>query len=418
MSLFRKEALDHSQNRLYGEVILLQPLSVTVLVASVVTICAFIIAMLFWGTYARKETVKGFLVPDKGIVKIYAPNTGNVSEVHVSDGDLVYEGQPLLTLMAERSLQGGGDIDTKILDEMNASKAHQYKQIQAEKDLLKSEIERTEKTISGTEKELTHIQESIITQTKRLTILENRVKGAEKLLKQNSASQIEYQKYLEEMLQEKQKLQDLERAKITKENALLQARIELAQLPIKSESKINSIEDKISEINQRIAEVEGRKVYEVRSPIDGQVTSVQARIGQHKQANLPLLNLPLLAIVPKDAKLQVELYVPTRAIGFIEEGQKVRIRFDAFPYQRYGIFEGQITTISKHVLLPNELEVSMELKEAVYRVTVELSQQDVIAYGKHFPLQAGMSLEADIILDRQTLFEWILDPLFSLKGRI
>lgn len=413
MSLFRKEALDHSQNRLYGEVILLQPLSVTVLVASVVTICAFIIAMLFWGTYARKETVKGFLVPDKGIVKIYTPNAGNVSEVHVADGDFVSESQPLLTLMAERSLQGGGDIDTKILDEMNVSKAHQYKQIQSEKELLKSEIERTEKTISGTEKELIQIQESIITQTKRLAILENRVKGAEKLVKQNNASQNEYQKYLEEMLQEKQKLQDLERAKITKENALLQARIELAQLPIKSESKINSIEDKISEINQRIAEVQGRKVYEIRSPINGQVTSMQARIGQYK-AN----NLPLLAIVPKDAKLQVELYVPTRAIGFIEEGQKVRIRFDAFPYQRYGIFEGQITTISKHVLLPNELAIPMELNEAVYRVTVELNQQDVVAYGKHFPLQAGMSLEADIILDRQTLFEWILDPLFSLKGRI
>ena len=124
-----------------------------------------------------------------------------------------------------------------------------------------------------------------------------------------------------------------------------------------------------------------------------------------------------MAIIPNNAKLQVELFVPTRAVGFLEIDQKVRVRFDAFPYQRYGIFAGKVKSISKHVLLPQELNVPLELNEAVYRVVVELDQQDIIAYGKHFPLQAGMTLEADIILDRQSLFEWILDPLFSLKGR-
>jgi membrane fusion protein len=59
----------------------------------------------------------------------------------------------------------------------------------------------------------------------------------------------------------------------------------------------------------------------------------------------------------------------------------------------------------------------MELKEPVYRVTVELNKQDVFAYGENFPLQAGMMLEADIILDKQSLFEWIFEPLMSMKGR-
>lgn len=412
MSLFRKEAMEHSQNRLYGEVILLQPLSVTVLVSSVVIICAFIIAMLFWGTYARKETVRGYLVPDKGIVKLYAPNAGNVSEIHIHEGDTVTENQPLITLMAERSLQGGSDIDSLLLEEMASSKAHHYKRIEAEKSLLNSEIERTQKNIEGTQKELKHIQDSLATQAERLAILKMRTDGAEKLFKQNSISQVEYQKHLEEMLVQKQQLQELERGKITKENSVIQYRVELAQLPIRTETRIHEIEDMISELNQRAAEVQGRKVYELRSPINGRVSSLQAKLGQY-QGN----NLPLLAIIPNDAKLQVELFVPTRAVGFLETGQKVRVRFDAFPYQRYGIFEGEVNTISRHVLLPSELPVPLELNEAVYRVIVELAQQDVIAYGKHFPLQAGMSLEADIILDRQSLFEWILDPLFSLKGR-
>ncbi len=410
-SLFRKEALEHSKNRLYGDVILLQPLSISVLVATVVIVCSLIITMLFWGTYARKETVRGYVVPDKGIVKVYAPNPGTIYEVHIQEGDEVIEGQTLITVISERSVQGGSDIDSMLLKELEVSKEHQLKRIQAEKDLLKSEILRYENSIRGIEKELTQIEESLKTQQQRLAILQTRLDGAEKLLKQNSMSQVEYQKHLEEMLVQKQQLQELERAKVNKENALIQAKVEILQLPIRVESRINEIEDVISELNQRMAEVQGRKVYEIRAPIGGKVTALQAREGQWQS------NIPLLAIFPNDAKMQVELFVPTRAIGFIDENQTVRIRFDAFPYQRFGIFEGKVAMVSKHVLLPSELPVPLELKEPVYRVTVELDAQFVTAYGKELPLQAGMALEADIILDRQTLFDWILDPLFSLKGR-
>ncbi|MCS5708079.1 HlyD family efflux transporter periplasmic adaptor subunit [Candidatus Berkiella cookevillensis] len=410
-SLFRKEALEHSKNRLYGDVILLQPLSISVLVATVVIVCSLIIAMLFWGTYARKETVRGYVVPDKGIVKVYAPNPGTIYEVHVEEGQDVIEGQTLITVISERSVQGGSDVDSMLLKELEVSKEHQLKRIIAEKSLLTSETERAQNTINGIEKELFQIEESLKTQQQRLAILQTRLEGAEKLLKQKSMSENEYQKYLEEMLIQKQQLQDLERGKANKENALIQAKVEILQLPIRVESRINEIEDVISELNQRMAEVQGRKVYEIRAPIAGKVTALQAREGQWQS------NIPLLAIFPNDAKMQVELFVPTRAIGFIEDDQTVRIRFDAFPYQRFGIFEGKVATVSKHVLLPSELPVPLELKEPVYRVTVELDAQFVTAYGKELPLQAGMALEADIILDRQTLFDWILDPLFSLKGR-
>lgn len=411
-SLFRKEAVEHSKNRLYGDVILLQPLSVTVLVVSVVVVCALIISMLFWGTYARKETVRGYIVPDKGIVKVYAPNPGTIYEVHVEEGQEVQEGQPLVTIVTERSLQGGSDIDTLLLKELEASKAHQQKRIKSEQALLVTEKERLEKSIASIEKEINQLNESLKTQNQRLAILEKRKEGAEKLLKQKSMSEAEYQKHLDDYLVQKQQLQELERVKSSKESALIQAKVELLQLPIRVETRIHEIEDAISELNQRMAEVQGRKVYEIRATVPGKVTAMQARVGQFQN------NIPLLAIIPNDAKMQVEIFVPTRAIGFVEEGQTVRIRFDAFPYQRFGIFKGKVVSVSKHVLIPNELQMPIaDLNEPVYRITVVLDSQHVTAYGKELPLQAGMTLEADIILDRQSLFEWILDPLFSLKGR-
>lgn len=411
-SLFRKEVLEHRKDRLFGEVILLQPLSLSLLVGVVTVVCFMILAILFWGSYARKETVRGYLVPDKGIVKTYAPQPGTIAKVHVREGDEVPVGHALITILSERSMQGGSDIDTLLLKELEATKQHQLEHIKSEKSLLSSETLRLEKQIQGLQKELEQIDQSLKTQQDRIQILESRVAGAKKLLQSKNMSESEYQKYYDEYLVQKQRFQELSNAKLNGQNKLAQTQSELEQLPIRSKTLTHEIENKISELNQKFAEVEGRRTFEIRSPIPGTVTALQAREGQMYASNTPLL-----AIIPKDALLQVELFVPSRAIGFITQNQLVRIRYDAFPYQRFGIYEGKVSVISKHALLPSELSIPIESKEPVYRITVDLNKQNITAYGKAFSLQAGMSLEADIILDKQSLFEWIFDPLVSMKGR-
>lgn len=411
-SLFRKEALEHHKDRLYGDVILLQPLSITILVSAVVFICTLILIVLFWGSYARKESVRGYLIPDKGIVKLYAPQQGTVQKILVQEGDDVNQSQVLLSILSQRTLEGGSDIETTMLQELEETKKQQFERIEGEKSLVTSETQRLNEKIKSLQKELAQIESSIKTQESRLKILEKRVAGAKKLLENKNISEIDYNRLYEELLEQQQKYQDLLRANGATLSNLAQTKTELEQLPIRSKARVSEIQNKISDLNQHIAEVSGRRTGEIRAPVAGVITALQITEGQTKgQGEL------LLEIVPKESVFQVELFVPSRAIGFIARDQVVRIRYDAFPYQRFGIYEGKVANISKHILLPKELPVPLELKEPVYRVVVNLKQQHVNAYGKAFPLQAGMSLEADIVLEKQTLWKWIFDPLFSLKGR-
>ncbi len=412
-SLFRKEALEHRKDRLYGEVVLLQPLSITILVSVVVVISLAILTILFWGTYARKESVHGYLLPDKGVIKIYAQQAGvTVSNITVEEGDTVKEGQPLVSLLSERSMQGGSDIDTVQLHEIELSLAHSLEQIDSQNKLASSQTAQLKIQIQNLKSEIKQIEQNLQIQREKVQILEERVKSIKTLVDNKTFPAIDYQKIVEELLNAKQGYQQLLSTKATKDSALIQATSELDQLPFKLNSQVRDIENKISELKQRQAEIRGRRGLEIRSPINGRITGVQAREGQTATNNAPLLS-----IIPKDAVLQAELFVPSRAIGFIQPGQTVRIRFEAFPYQRFGIYEGTVAVISKHVLLPQELPIPLELKEPVYRVTVDLKHQFVMAYGREFPLQSGMILDADIILEKQTLFRWILDPLISLKGR-
>ncbi|MBT2980035.1 HlyD family efflux transporter periplasmic adaptor subunit, partial [Vibrio anguillarum] len=98
-------------------------------------------------------------------------------------------------------------------------------------------------------------------------------------------------------------------------------------------------------------------------PESGVITAIQPIEGSKVD-----VNTPLLSILPIDSPLEIELLLPTRSAGFIEIGNKVNVRFDAFPYQKFGFITGVISNIDKVVVLPSEKVLPIQLDEAMYRV--------------------------------------------------
>jgi membrane fusion protein len=128
-----------------------------------------------------------------------------------------------------------------------------------------------------------------------------------------------------------------------------------------------------------------------------------------------------MSLLPSDGQLEAELLVPSRAVGFIEPGDRVLLRYQAFPYQKFGHHKAEVVRISRSALGPNELGALIgdtKANEPFYRVTVTLARQVVTAYGRNEHLKPGMLLEADIMGERRRLVEWILEPLYSVKGRV
>jgi membrane fusion protein len=119
-----------------------------------------------------------------------------------------------------------------------------------------------------------------------------------------------------------------------------------------------------------------------------------------------------------DSQLEAELFAPSRAAGFIRVGQPVRLMYQAFPFQKFGAGKGQVTAVSRTVLAPSEVAIpGLQFQEPVFRVKVRLERESVAAYGAEVPLQPGMLLNADIVVDRRSLLEWLLDPLYAAGRR-
>jgi membrane fusion protein len=95
----------------------------------------------------------------------------------------------------------------------------------------------------------------------------------------------------------------------------------------------------------------------------------------------------------------------------------VRVRYAAYPYQKFGQYEGRVVQVSRAALAPSELPSQLAPplpSEPLYRITVRLAQPHVLVYGRAQPLTAGMQLEADVLQDRRRLIEWVFEPLIAL----
>lgn len=155
----------------------------------------------------------------------------------------------------------------------------------------------------------------------------------------------------------------------------------------------------------------------IRAPQDGLVTAVLAERGQVAMPSTALANM-----VPSDARLQAHLFAPSSAVGFVHSDQPVRLRLQAYPFQKFGHQAGRVLQVSRMPLqaaeLPGLAVPAGNAGEPLYRITVALDRQAVLAEGQAQPLVAGMQLDADVLLDKRRLIEWIFEPMVNIAGRV
>jgi len=410
-SLFRQEAVDFQRhNREWGRVAALQPLSIKIVTWFITAATALVIIFLFLGQYSRKETVVGYLTPTSGTSKIFVPQRGTIRELQVREGQQVHEGQTLLTIDTDQIAASGLDVNATMLDTLRSQKHLLARQIAAEEEREKSERERLAAMINGFEVEISQLQAQLKIQGERIQVEEEFVASATELKKAGYMADADFKRRQQALLEQKQNLNSLNQQVAARQNQLTETRYSLQQLPTVMAGKIQVLRSELATTEQRITEIGGRRAYVIRAPTAGRVSMLQATVGQFADPRQLQME-----IVPTESVLQAELFVPTRAIGFVQPGQEVRILYDAFPYQQFGAYSGRVLSISQTILTRSDTSGPIELKEPAYRVKAALDRPDIDAYGKKIPLQADMLLRADIIIEKRSLISWLFDPLLSVR---
>lgn len=171
------------------------------------------------------------------------------------------------------------------------------------------------------------------------------------------------------------------------------------------------LENRKSVLDMEVEQYQQEQTHVIRAPMTGLISNIMLKEGQHADASKPLLKM-----IPQDATLVAELYIPVKKAGFLHKNATALLHYDAYPFERFGSYKGKITEISDNILTDDEEEKPFRIGEPYYKATVVLEKQQVLLYGLKHSIRNGMTFSAVIIGSKRKLWQWILDPLYSYYG--
>ncbi len=412
--MFRAEVRAHADDAWLGRIVLIRPLSFTLLTAVAAAFTAALLAYGMLGQYTRKARVAGVLEPQAGVVKVLAPQAGVVQSVPVREGERVAAGAAIARIGDGRTGPAreeiGAAVGRRIAERRGALRSQRAQLARA----MAAEAEGLRRRRAGLARELAQIGREIATQEARTALARTALARARALERIGFLSGAALDRERDTQLGQTGQLEALQRAR----SALQRQREDLESAAAAGRAR-NAAQLAALDLQRAALEQEGlERGLQYRSaivaPAGGTVATVLVERGQ---AVVP--GMALATIIPADSLLEAQLFAPSRAIGFVRPGQRVLLRYLAYPHQKFGAYPGRVVAVARDAAFPSELGYVPPdgSREPLYRIRVALASQSISAYGRPRALQPGMRVEADVLLDRRRLVEWIFEPLFSLAGR-
>lgn len=414
--LFRKAALAAHRDNMVGEIVLIRPPSFTFLTATAVGMGLLIVGFMLTGSYTKRYTISGRLAPNMGVLKIYVPQFGTVVEKRVLEGQSVKRGDLLFLISSERLSSTEVGIQRTISRQVKFRAQSLRNELSQTRRLHRDEENALRKKISGLEAEHTSVLQQLRDQRARIALADMAANRASQLLALGYFSAEMAQQKQADLLDQRTRLRALEREQIGVAQQLHDQMHELTSLPLRQRNHLAQIERILTSTNQELLESEAKRRIAIVAPERGIATAVTAEVGQSVDGARPLVT-----IIPSGALLQAHLYAPSRSIGFIRPQDRVLLRYQAFPYQKFGHARGSVASVSRTALMASEIAdgpvAATGNAEPLYRIIVTLESQSIVAYGNSLPLQAGMLVDGDILREKRKLYEWVLEPLYTLTGK-
>lgn len=411
--LFRQEAIDALRDKFLGEATIARPLPFWVLTMLGLVAAGMMIAVAVWGQYTRRERAEGFLQLDVGAAKVSFTDSGRIAELMVKEGQEIKEGVPMARISIERATAAATSTGTVVSGELTQRRGSLEKEQGQMRELAEQQLQQVRKKAVDLQNEIAQIEREIKLQSQRLTSAKEQAQRFAQLAKEKFVSDIVARQKQDEATDQDIRLQALRRQKSTLERDLSSAKLEEPSVTLRARAQEEQVNRQISELQQTMVQEAAKRETIIRAPITGIVTNITVSSGQSVAADAAFAT-----ILPAGSKLQVELLVPTRAIGFVTKGKEVSLRYEAFPFERFGQYRGVIADVSQTVWSPGDKVGPLTVREPAYRITAKLDRQSVEAMGQEIPLRSGMLVNADILLEKRSLLEWIFEPVLQLRGRL
>ncbi|MEE4355218.1 MAG: HlyD family efflux transporter periplasmic adaptor subunit [Desulfococcaceae bacterium] len=415
---------------------------------------ALLLSVSVWAFIGRADLIisaEGQVEPRLDMQNVYASVGGELMDIYVMEGSILAKGDLIARIHSKDAVKAAGDAEKA---RINLEKAEADKKMFPQKKILyEIELKNMEKKIQKTEKDYLLFEKD---HARNLPAIQQHRLGKARLKKERT----EKERYLAKEIYEKYKrLSDLENGGVSqkevqeKEELYLKAentyretcidldnleyefsqeenqyskrvrdsRMELAQLHFQYDNRKIQFanEEKQVEIQYKAAlaawesasvitfdDLDEDNFLKVRAPVAGEVTALSAK----QRGEKIKADAPLLAIAPLEAEKILKIRIPDQDRGLLRTGQPVKLRFSAFPYQRYGFITGILEYISPDALADNE-------GKQFYEGRIGLDREYAKGDGKQLAIRYGMTAVAEISVQKRRIIDWVTDPFRKLSNR-
>lgn len=413
--LFRPEAYATRAPQLYGDIVLIRPVSLTVLVWLVLAFFVLAASLLVFGHYTSKTHVTGILLPDRGILKIFPVQAGTLVECHVRNGQHVHKGELLFLLSSDRSTIAVRSIGTETHRQFLARRQSLVNERATSESLSAQQASDLRDRLAKLEKQQAALASELNTAEAQLKLDDETVGRYRQLENAKLISVLDLREKERIPLEQQKTIEELHRSQVVLEQERKDLYSQLQRLPLQLQVQDAPLERAIYELDGQLNEQDATHQAVVRSPADGTLSAVLDHSGMTVEANTALA-----ALVPTGAQLEAHLYAPGSAIGFIKPGKTALLRYRAYPSEQASRQIAELSDISQVALSPSDYAVrtGVTAEEPMYEMVAKLPSQTLTAFGRPHDLWPGMQLEADILLERRNLIDGLFEPILAAKGKL
>ncbi|GAA3885976.1 HlyD family secretion protein [Gibbsiella dentisursi] len=415
--MFRPDAVQHKNGQWHGRALLLPGIPLWLVIMGCFIFMSALITFLIAGTYTRRVNVDGEVTTWPRAVNIYSGVQGVVVKQFVHERQDIKRGDQLYQIDISRSTQDGAVSDNK------------RKNIENELIRVNNIISRLKEskkvTLETLEKQYQQYSNAFIRSS-------DIVKHAQEGIKIMKANMDSYRNYQAKGLITKDQLSYQTEIYYQHQNSLLSLSGQNDQNALQMTNIESQIQTQAADFDNRIyqtelqrydlqkelvdADVSGTNI--IRALSDGKVDSMNVTVGQMVNAGDSLLQL-----IPENINhFYLVLWVPNDVIPYLTIGDKVNLRYEAFPAEKFGQFSASITAVSstpastqEMLTYPGSPKITPDSPGPWYKVVVSPEKQFIVYGGKSMPLENGMKADSTLFLEKRRIYQWMLSPFYDMK---
>jgi hemolysin D len=413
-------------------------------------LCGLFAVAIIWSVFGRVDVVAvatGKIIPSANVKLIQPIEIGAVRAIHVRNGQHVKKGQLLVELdstltTADEAQASRGLLSANIVEARNdallaylsgrskgfvapagtppdivgtqkqfiATSVGEYEAQRA--SLMQSKAESAAE-YAGAEAEVAKLRQT-------LPLVERQLAARKELAEKGYFSKIKLLEY------EQLRVEHIQNIAVQEANAA-KARAAMANYDAQiarlretfgktAVTDLSEAQDKSSMAAEELHKSSRRRQFQqLRSPVDGTVQqlSVNTIGGVVEPAK------PIMVVVPDDAAVEVEAQILNKDIGFVHEGQSVRVKLEAYPFTDYGLIEGTVESISRDAIDFSQQGAGAARDQngrppptgLVYAARIRLKQRS-IRIGSHVqPIGPGLAVQAEIKTGERRIIQYLLSPI-------